>query len=280
MKHAVFFGFGALGVVCLEELRRLGYATPLVFTHASDAADSVLAYCRRAEVPVELRDARKHPEELTARIRDLKPDALISVNYRFILPAAVLETAPLALNLHGSLLPQYRGRTPHVWAIIQGETESGVTCHRMVPGVDQGDIACQIRVPIAETDTGATLLKKLEAEYPRCLREGLERVASGAQLIAQEAERATYFGKRTPDMGLIDFRLNVRQTLDFIRAQAAPYPGAYCFLADGSRVRVHRAEVMHAPAAAPPHSPFPCGDFLAARCRDGYIKFADYALET
>ncbi|MFO1525285.1 MAG: methionyl-tRNA formyltransferase [Turneriella sp.] len=240
-QRIIFAGFGTLGKVCLEALVKNDWKIALVLTHKDDTDSSLSSYCRNLGINQSLEDARKS-KLLRQQISSLGVvDFIVSINYRYILPMAVLSGAKTAFNIHGSLLPQYRGRTPHVWAIINGESEAGVTAHIMTDKVDAGDIITQTRIPIEELDTGYALLKKYESAYPACLIESLRILQAGKQLTPQSTVQGSYFGKRTADMGYIDFRLPGLAVINFIRAQAKPYPGAYAFFPDGSKVIVHRA---------------------------------------
>src|SRR5690606_11116288 len=98
-------------------------------------------------------------------------DVLFSINYLFLIERDVLSQDPRVVNLHGSLLPKYRGRTPHVWAIINNESHTGVTAHLVDEGCDTGPIILQREVPIEYTDTGATILLKFSSLYPEIIAD-------------------------------------------------------------------------------------------------------------
>lgn len=163
-------------------------------------------------------------------------ELILSINYLFLLDEELLDFLPLAINVHGSLLPKYRGRTPHVWSIINGETNTGVTAHIIDADCDTGDIVNQLLVPIEEDDTGATILKKYEVIYPELLSSIIKQFQSGElQKIKQDNSKATYYGKRTPDDGLIDWNWHKERIRNWVRALSDPYPGSFCLL-NGERV--------------------------------------------
>ena len=146
-----------------------------------------------------------------------------------------------AINIHGSLLPKYRGSTPHVWAIINGEKEAGITAHFIDESVDNGDIVHQIKVPIQDDDTGAMILKKYNQQYPLLIKKILIDIkCDSLKVRAQDATKATYFGKRTPEDGHINWNWSKERIRNWIRAQAHPYPGAFFFI-NNVKVIVNKA---------------------------------------
>lgn len=244
MEKVVFCGFGKLGKECLSKLIDMGYEISLVLTHKENLEDSVDTFARKNKINYYYNDLRKNLESeinnIRNTIKDIKPKYLISINYRYIIPKDIFSMAEYAINIHGSLLPAYRGRTPHVWSIINGEKESGITCHIIEESVDTGDIITQKVIKIEDKDTGYTLLKKYEKSYPEVLIESLEKLNKNTFLKKQNELYASYYGKRTPDMGYIDFRKDAREVINFIRAQAEPYPGAYYYLNSGKKIIINK----------------------------------------
>lgn len=168
-------------------------------------------------------------------------DLLLSINYLFIIDRSLIRIARYAINIHGSLLPKYRGRTPHVWAIINGEKKTGITAHLIDVEVDAGDIILQKEIIIEDEDTGGLILEKFTQVYPLLINEILEKIIDKSiRCIPQDHNNATYFGKRTPDSGLINWNWFRERIRNWIRAQAHPYPGAF-FLYEGNKVTVHKA---------------------------------------
>ncbi len=160
-----------------------------------------------------------------------KIDVLVSINYLFLIEIDLINLpAKLAFNIHGSLLPKYRGRTPHVWSIINNESETGITAHLIDESCDSGDIMEQIIVPIDKEDTGADILDKFGDKYLELLDVVLSRITSeSVTLTKQQDSIATYFGKRSPEDGRINWNWQKERIYNWVRAQAYPYPGAFTF---------------------------------------------------
>jgi len=231
--RSVLFAYQEVGYVCLETLLDIGADIAAVFSHEDDPDEtiwfrSVAELAASRGLPV-FSPQRVGTEEWLDRLREWRPDFLFSFYYRKVLPAAVLSTARLgALNLHGSLLPRYRGRCPVNWVLINGERETGVTLHYMEAKPDTGDIVAQQSVPIAEDDTVRSLYAKMTAAAGELLRETYPLLCAGrAQRIPQDAAEATTFGGRRPEDGRIDWRAGARMIYDLIRAVTHPYPGAF-----------------------------------------------------
>ncbi|MGJ4733860.1 methionyl-tRNA formyltransferase [Leptospira levettii] len=238
MNEVIFCGFGALGQSCLTELIKSGLKVTHVLTHKELKSDSVDTLALENNIPFYYSDLRKD-QILLDELKSKKNKYLISVNYRYIIPMQLLKSAEYPLNIHGSLLPKYRGRAPHIWAIINGEAFTGVTCHIMEVTVDTGPIYSQIKIPISADTTGNDIINEFKEIYPKVLRETLEKIANGYSPIHQKEEDATYFGKRIPEMGYIDILKSKKSIINFVRAQTRPYPGAYYFLPTGEKIIIY-----------------------------------------
>jgi len=247
--RAIVAGYHNMGCEGLEALIRNGYDVVAVFTYA-DAADeaiwfgSVAEAAARHNIPVYTPDDINHPLWVE-KIRELKPDVLFSFYYRDILSANILDIpASGCFNLHGSLLPKYRGRVPTNWAIINGETETGVTLHYMTPGIDDGDIVAQQNVSIDSNDTAQTLVNK-QVEAARTMLDAcLPAIKDGgAKRTPQNNDEATYFGGRTADDGAIDWSLSATAVHNLVRAVTRPYPGAFTF-AGQRKLTIWEVEVL------------------------------------
>jgi len=235
---AVVLAYHNIGCVGIEALLRNGFEIAAVFTHRDDPGeavwfDSVAALAASRDIPVFAPENINHPLWIH-KIRDLTPEIIFSFYYRDIVGSAVLEVPPAGcLNLHGSLLPKYRGRVPVNWVLVNGESETGVTLHHMTPRPDDGDIVCQERVPIDDNDTALTLHLKLAQASSRLLDTCLPLIKAGqAPRIPQEPSQATYFGGRRPEDGEIDWRRSAEQIRNLVRAVTRPYPGAFSFMGD------------------------------------------------
>ncbi len=222
-----------IGWVCLDELVALGADVCTVVTHRDDPREeiwfrSVAERAREAGLPV-LAPDRVNDPQVVAELARLEPDLILSFYFREVLSPAVLALARRgALNLHGSLLPRYRGRCPVNWVLIHGETETGVTLHHMERRPDTGDIVAQRAVPIADDDTALTLNRRLGDAARILLRETFPLLLAGtAPRIPQDHARASYFGGRRPEDGRIAWHQPARRLHDLVRAVTHPYPGAF-----------------------------------------------------
>lgn len=249
---AVVFAYHDVGVRCLQVLLDHGVEVPLVVTHRDNPGERVwfssvadLAAQRRIETL--LPDDPADPQ-LLARlrmVRPVRPDFLFSFYYRRMLPANLLEIpARGAFNMHGSLLPKYRGRAPVNWAILHGERETGATLHEMVAKPDAGRIVDQVRIPIGPDETAADVFRNLTDAAERVLRRALPRLIAGtAALTPQDLARGSYFGGRKPEDGRIDWRRGAADIHNLVRAVAPPFPGAFTEL-DGERLFIHRTRLL------------------------------------
>lgn len=172
-----------------------------------------------------------NPREGRAKtfISDKYVDIALSINYLFIIERDLINwPKKYAINLHGSLLPRYRGRTPHVWAIINNEKETGISVHFITEGCDEGAIIHQVTIPIEGEDTGATILKKYETLYPEIVDTVLHKLSTDTfKALEQDISEVTFFGARTPDDGEINWDWDIKRIKNWVRAQAYPYPGAF-----------------------------------------------------
>ena len=234
--RAVVFAYSEMGAMGLETLLALGAEIPLVVTHPDNPDEktwfrSVASVAEEAGIPVFRSKGARAPGLLEA-VRDARPDFLFSFYYRRLIPEAILRLAPRgAFNLHGSLLPAFRGRAPVNWAILHGAGETGVTLHGMDPEADHGDIAAQARVAIAPRETALSLSRKLVEAGRGLLLETIPRLARGEVVpTPQDHAKATIFGGRKPEDGRIDWRRSAVEIDRLVRAVTDPWPGAFGFL--------------------------------------------------
>lgn len=234
-----------VGYRCLEELLRQGADIRLIFTHEDSPAEeiwfaSVRELADRHGIPY-LTTSVNEPENV-ARVREIAPDFILSFYYRNMIRTEVLELAALgALNLHGSYLPQYRGRVPVNWAVINGETVTGATLHYMVAKPDAGDIVDREKVLIAFTDTAFDVFNKLTDAAVAIIRRAWPQLLAGtAPRTPMDVQAGNYFGGRKPEDGRIDWKRPAIQIYNLIRGVTHPYPGAFTRL-DGRQVIIWRA---------------------------------------
>ncbi|CAI8773277.1 fused UDP-4-amino-4-deoxy-L-arabinose formyltransferase/UDP-glucuronate dehydrogenase [Pseudomonas sp. IT-196MI5] len=231
---AVVFAYHDIGCAGIESLLSTGFEIAAVFTHADDPKEnafygSVAQLCARHGIAVHAPEDANHPLWIE-RIAKLDPDYIFSFYYRNLLSEALLATARKgAFNLHGSLLPRYRGRAPANWVLVNGETETGVTLHRMVKRADAGAIVAQRKVAIERSDTALSLHGKLRTAAAELLRDTLPALLQGKiSETPQDESSATVFGRRTPADGKLVWAKPAEELFNLVRAVTQPYPGAFC----------------------------------------------------
>jgi UDP-4-amino-4-deoxy-L-arabinose formyltransferase / UDP-glucuronic acid dehydrogenase (UDP-4-keto-hexauronic acid decarboxylating) len=235
---AVVLAYHTIGCRGIEALLRNGVEIVSVFTHKDAPGEtlwfeSVAQLAASRHIPVHAPEDINHPLWVQ-RIRDLAPDILFSFYYRQLVTSPILDIPPRGcLNLHGSLLPKYRGRVPVNWVLVNGETETGVTLHYMTPRPDDGDIVAQEKIPISNDDTARTLHGKAAEATSRMLDAILPRIMDHtAPRVPQDHAEATYFGGRSPDDGQIDWTRSATRVRNLVRAVTLPYPGAFSYVGD------------------------------------------------
>jgi methionyl-tRNA formyltransferase len=164
-------------------------------------------------------------------IEDAKPDFVFSFYYRNMIPKKVLDIPRVAaLNLHGSLLPKFRGRAPANWVLVEGAGETGVTLHEMVEKPDAGDIIAQKKIEIAFEDDVYTLYMKMTGAARQLIKETLPKLADGSFIRTPQTGTSSYFGGRKPKDGLIIWKKDALSLYNLTRAVTHPYPGAFTWL--------------------------------------------------
>ena len=283
MTRAVVFAYHDVGVRCLRVLLEQGVAVPLVVTH-EDAADeprwfeSVARHARWHGLEVATPADANQPE-FVARVRAAAPEFLFSFYYRQLLGAGLLGVAPRGgFNMHGSLLPQYRGRAPVNWAVLHGERETGATLHAMTARADAGDIVDAQAVPILGDDTAAEVMRKVCVAAELTLARALPALLAGtARLRPQPATPGNYYGRRTPADGAIDWRAGAAAVHNLVRAVAPPFPGAFA-LAGGVPLRVLRTLPAPGPRAGQAELRWIDGE-VRALCADGAVRLLEFELD-
>ena len=271
--RAVAFAYHDVGVRCLSVLLAQGVEVPLVVTHRDDPRENIwFGSVERLARDHGLEVVTPHdPAELAGRLAAVAPDFIFSFYYRHMLPARMLAAARRgAFNVHGSLLPKYRGRVPVNWAILRGEAETGATLHEMVEKPDAGRIVDQMAVPILPDDVALDVFRKVTVAAELVMHRSLPRLVDGtAALTPQDLSQGSYFGGRGPEDGRIDWKRGGREIHDLVRAVAPPYPGAFTTLG------AHTLRLLRTRVGGPgrPGSPamlhMDADGRLAVRCADG-----------
>ena len=231
--HAVVFAYHDVGVNCLKALLNAGIKVDLVLTHQDDPNEnvwfgSVAKLCAEKNIP-HIMPKADELLDLIPKIQALAPDYIFSFYYRFMIPEQILKCAKIAaLNMHGSLLPKYRGRAPVNWAILHGETETGATLHIMEAKPDAGDIVGQAAVSIGPDETATEVFSKVSQAAVNVMHQVLPSLLKGVvPRQPNQLQKGSYFGGRKPADGQIHWNQTAKQVHDLVRAVAPPYPGAF-----------------------------------------------------
>jgi methionyl-tRNA formyltransferase len=273
---AVVFAYSEVGVRCVRELLAQGIQIPLLFSHADDPKEShwfgsVQQLALEHGLKVVTPDSPNTAQWIAAGAA-LEPDFVFSFYYRHMLDKAWLGVPRLgALNIHGSLLPKYRGRAPVHWAIIRGETTTGASLHYMVEKPDAGALVDQEAVPILENDTALDVSMKVAAAAEAVLRRSLPKLIAGtAPSLPLDLKAGSYFGRRRPEDGRIDWRCGARAIHNLVRAVAPPFPGAFTEV-NGCRLEVLETRMDTHPVKYPAQIPclYASDGIWYADCIDG-----------
>jgi methionyl-tRNA formyltransferase len=278
----IFMGTPEFAVPTLLALHGHGHEIVAVYTRAPKPAgrgmklqpSAVEQEARRLGIPVLTPTTLKTPEALDA-FRAHDADAAVVVAYGMILPQAILDAPPLGcFNLHGSLLPRWRGAAPINRAIMAGDAESGVMVMKMDIGLDTGDVAMAERLPISDTMTAADLhdaLAPLGADLMVRAMGGLER--GGLRLSKQSEQGVTYAAKIEKAEAKIDWSRSAREVLRHIHG-LSPFPGAWCAAdidGEAARIKILRCEPARG-AGAPGQV---LDEHLTIACADGAIRIIE-----
>ena len=268
--QAVVFGYHDVGARCLRVLLDAGVAVPLVVTHRDDPHEriwfeSVAQVAQSRGIETLVSEDMNHLGERTSAI---SPEFIFSFYYRRMLPPELLALARKgAFNMHGSLLPKYRGRAPVNWAILKGESETGATLHEMVAKPDAGRIVDQERVPIGPDDLAVEVFRKVTDAAEIVLKRSIHGLLAGtARLREQDLSQGSYFGARRPEDGRIDWSKSALEIHNLVRAVAPPYPGAFT-----DRMKILRTRVENRKAPRGKSGPYREGDEWFALCGDGKV---------
>lgn len=229
----VFFGYSEVGYECLSLLLERGDNVVALITHEDNPHEKIwfktpAVAAREKAIPVFTPESVNTPE-WRERIAALQPELILSVYYRHMIGTKILALPRLgAWNMHGSLLPKYRGRAPINWAVLHGEPRIGMTLHRMVKSADAGAVVDQEGVEIGPRDTAEQAFRKVLPCARRVLARQIDALLAGtARETPQDETQANYFGGRKPEDGRIVWTQPSRQIFNLIRAVTDPYPGAF-----------------------------------------------------
>lgn len=245
----LFFGFSDVGYRCLKLLLDKGCDVIGVFTHDADPHEAHWfqtpeSLAKENFIRVFKPDTLK-TEKWFRKVRYMKPDLILSLYYRNFIPEEIFSLARLgAYNMHGSYLPAYRGRAPLNWSIINGEDHCGVTLHTIEKKFDAGEIVDREKVAFGPDEYVGDIQPRVSAAAVRVLERALPSLLAGnPKLEKQDESKASYFGKRTPEDGRIDFSKSAREVFNLVRGVSRPFPGAFAEIG-GRRYTIWRAKPL------------------------------------
>jgi len=235
---AIVLAYHNIGCIGIEALLRNGFEIAAVFTHTDDPQEniwfrSVAELAAIKNIPVFAPNNINHPIWVR-KIREIDPDVIFSFHYRRNVRQGILELPRVAcLSLRASLLPKYRGKCPINWVLVNGEKETGVTLHHLTTNLDDGDIVCQEKIRISDTDTAKSLHEKAAKTSSKLLDKILPKIKDGtAPRTPQDHSKATFFGPRCPKDGEIDWNVSATEVRNLVRAVTHPYPGAFSYVGE------------------------------------------------
>lgn len=276
--QTVVFAYHNMGLAGVEALLRNDYDIKAIFTHKDDPHEycwfgSVKDWAKTHKIPV------YEPDEINTqhwikKIARMQPDIIFAFYYRKMICREIIELPPQgAFNLHGSLLPRYRGRCPVNWVLIHGEKKTGVTLHYMTFKPDAGDIVGQKAVVIDFADTAKTLYDKMCHASNILLNELLPLMKKGAiPRRKQNLEAGSYFGGRKPEDGRIDWTKSALDIYNLIRAVTEPYPGAFGLLDNNDKFIIWWAQPLKCSNGKSPGSIVMNGKDVLVQTGKGALK--------
>lgn len=224
-KNLVVFASGTLGLKMLEYLHSF---VIIDFVATDKKSEEIIEFVIRGKINYFI--GKPNTEELFLELQKLDSKILFSINYLYLLDKKIFELFEYPINFHGSLLPKYRGRTPHIWSIINNEKHTGISAHFITEGCDEGDVIFQKKILIDEQVTGANLLSIYQDEYPEIINMVLEMISENkVKRLPQNHFEATIFPKRSPEDGEIEWSWQKERIYNWIRALCYPYPGAFSY---------------------------------------------------
>jgi methionyl-tRNA formyltransferase len=233
MSGIVIAGYSDVGYRCAKWFLDQRENVRLIYTHPDNPSearwwDSLAELAQSRGIPLRVVESLDEPSE-AERIRALDPEFLFSFYFRKMIPARVLQVPTMgALNMHGSLLPAFRGRSPINWAILKGAEKTGASLHYMVAKPDAGDLVDQEAVPIGWEDDALAVSRKVGTAAVTVLQRAWPKLKMGvAPRVTLDLSKGSYFGGRRPEDGVIDWGKSAVEVHNLVRAVAPPWPGAF-----------------------------------------------------
>ena len=279
----VFMGTPEFGCESLKEISEAGFNIVGCFTNPDKPsgrgmklkASAVKEYAIEKNIPIYQPKKIRNNQEVLDILDKLAPDVIAVVAYGKILPKEVLDIPKYGcINVHGSLLPKYRGAAPMQWALINGEKETGITTMFMDVGMDTGDMLLKEEIEIKDDYNLETLHDKLMVIGAKLLVKTIDGVVSGTITRIPQPKDGTYAPMITRDMTKIDFNKSAREIFNFVRG-LSPFPGTYMELEDGRKYKVfdvsYKEDKNIDSTVEPGDILLMSKDSLYIRCKDGYV---------
>jgi methionyl-tRNA formyltransferase len=253
-----FMGATELGLKCCQELIALNQEIVGIFTIPKSFSISVSVnqvnnvkfanftnFAEFNKIPFKLITKKISDTEYSQFVKEKNPDLIVVIGWYYLVPKSIREIPKFgAIGIHGSLLPKYKGWSPLVWAIINGEKKTGASLFYLESGVDDGDIIGQETFEISEDEYIGESLEKLEKASLSLIRKYIPLMEKGCSpRITQALEESTHFNIRNPEDGIINWEnQSSTEIFNWIRAQSKPYPGAFTYLA-GKKITIWKAHI-------------------------------------
>jgi methionyl-tRNA formyltransferase len=292
--RVVFIGASSFGLRCLAAIHRLSdvsvvgvLTNPKIFSisYSDKPVTNVLhadllTWAAQHALPCHEMVRSMRDEALIDWVRSLEPQLFVVVGWYHMVPQTLRNIAP-AIGLHASLLPDYSGGAPLVWAMINGENRTGITLFQMDEGVDSGPIIGQAEEYILATDTIGSLYARIEERGLELLERHLPALAAGtAELRRQDESARRVFPQRSPKDGWIDWNQDAKAIDLFIRSQTRPYPGAFTSLDDGRRLTIWSASPLEENDGHAPSSVKQVDNSVRVQCAQGSLLLQEVGCES
>jgi methionyl-tRNA formyltransferase len=282
MRIAIF-GFSQIAADVARLITEMGHELCAVFTHEPDLHEDLIFHkLKDLQCPTYVVPSHVTIDDSWAiELEKAEPDLILSVSFRSLLPQAILDVPTHgAINFHNSLLPEYRGRSPINWQLINGERKSGVTAHWIDSGIDTGQIIWQNAIIINLSMTAPELLQECNRLILYQAARIIRIIERGDPLPSRPQTRphTPYCRGRTPEDGKLSFNVSARSIHNKVRALTRPYPGAF-FERNGARIYLWKTRTLPGNTVTPGDIYFPDEDKLAIGTASGSVEVLEWSLK-
>jgi methionyl-tRNA formyltransferase len=249
-KKIVIFAYSQIGYESIKILNNLNLEIIYVITHVNNPKEriwfnSIESICKKLKIKF-LYFEKVGFNKIYNKLRRHNIDCIFSFYFRRIIPDNILNCAKIGgVNVHGSYLPSYRGRSPVNWQIINGEKNGGVSFHFMKKKADSGDIICQKKLKILNSDNAISLQKKINKASRKLLLQNSQKILNNEiKSFKQNKQKSSYFGARKPEDGLLSLKMNSIKIYNMVRALSFPYPGAFLYYKK-KKIIINKCKIMN-----------------------------------